>query len=42
MEQKIVCVDGKCFDVTCMLCDEMFEDPLQVIECELMRSNYIL
>ena len=41
MEQKIVCVGGKCFDMSSCECEEVFDDPVEIIECELMQRNYV-
>jgi len=36
--QHIFCSEGKCIDLKERSCEEVFEDKVKVIECELMQK----
>ena len=38
MEQEIICTNTGCQDITNRECDEVFEDIVERIECELVRK----
>lgn len=38
MAQRIVCKNGKCYDMSISTCEEVYEDINDIIECELERA----
>ncbi|RME77915.1 hypothetical protein D6774_02785 [Candidatus Woesearchaeota archaeon] len=37
MIQDIICSKGRCKDKTQKTCEELFSNPVDIIECELLR-----
>ena len=37
MKQEVICMQGKCLDMTHKECDEIFEDELDKVECEFLK-----